>query len=296
MALTCPHCNTLIRGHICQCPECGSWAFKDVKACPDCGTDIDVKGNVATQQQIPVIPPHREQPPRTVYQSKRPCPVGTPQKRSQRKSGNGCLKSVSIVCFIALCLASVAYGAYRYNLDRLARKEAVRQELAKRIAEDEKANAVKLHQAQQDSAFWEKAFKAKTIEAAREYIATYPEGIFINEAYMLIEELQRRSVSPTELAHIKGIIENRLAQIREQFIKNGKRGTKDIQYRLCDSLDIYKKSLNRDSCLYVIRGNVERVTIPAGKAKPDTANIDLRMTLDRHKKIIKSNIENYEKP
>lgn len=194
------------------------------------------------------------------------------------------------MCLIALCLAAVAYGAYQYHLDRLAQKEAIRQELAKRIAEDEKANAVKLHQAQQDSAFWAKAFKAKTIEAAREYIATYPEGIFINEAYLLIEELQRRAVNPTELAHIKGIIENRLAQLREQFIKNGKRGTKDIQYQLCDSLDIRKKSLNRDSFIYVIRGNVKKVTIPAGKAKPDTAEIDLRMTLDRHKKIIESNL------
>lgn len=189
-----------------------------------------------------------------------------------------------------LLISAATYGVYKYNLHQQTQQETFKYELAKRIAEDEKANAKKMHQAQQDSSLWTLTLKAKTIEAAHEYIATYPEGIFIDEAYMLIEELQRRSISNSERIHISGVVENHLSQIRELFLKNGKRGIKDIQYSMPDTLLISKKSVNRDSLIYLINGNVKKITVPIGKAKPDTTTIGIRMTLNKYKEIIESNL------
>lgn len=288
MALTCPHCSAQIRGHIHRCPGCGAWSFSESEVCPTCGTVISIVEATDKQYVAPPVTP--QQPPhRSEHRFTRPCPI-EPTGNHGKKPGRRWHRILIYTLVTVLLLAAAAYAAYRYQLCQQERREAIRQELALRIAEDEEANAQKLRQAQQDSATWTRALRAKTIESAHEYIAAYPEGIFVNEAYMLIEELQRRAVSHAERMHITGAVENRLAQVREQFIKDGRRTAKDIQYRISDTLLISKRHLPPDSILYSVSGKVEKVTIPTGKALPDTSVIDLHMTLDKHKNIIDSNI------
>lgn len=287
MALTCPHCNTSIRGHIRRCQACGTWTFSTVETCPNCGCTITASEN--TQQRVPTIQNAKEPQGQSAHRFSRPCPV-KPQKKHDKKKQTRYQRILVNLFLMTLLMSAATYGIYKYHLDQQIQMETIKHELAKRIAEDEKANEKKLYQAQQDSTLWTLTLKTKTIEAAREYIATYPEGIFIDEAYMLIEELQRRSISKLERTHISGVVENHLAQIRELFIKSGKRGIKDIQYRMPDTLFISKKYVNRDSLIYSIHGNVKKITVPTSKAKPDTSTIDIFMTLNRHKEIIESNL------
>lgn len=289
MALTCPHCSAQIRGHIHRCPACDTWSFCQDEVCPTCGATISEAIGKATDQSATTGQASQEPPHRPLHKFTRPCPIVPPKNRG-KKHGRGCLSAFATMCLILLFLAGTAYGIYRYDLARQARQEAARQELALRIAEDEKANDKKLRQAQQDSIFWNHTLKLKTIEAARQYIAEYPEGIFINEAYMLMEELQRRTVSQSEQTHIMGVVDNSFAAAREQQIKNGARRIRDIQFRIPDSLVIRKKQITPDSLLYFVSGKVNKITIPAGKARPDTATIELHMTLDKHKNIIESNL------
>lgn len=287
MALTCPHCTVQIRGHIHRCPACGTWSFIEADACPGCGAPVPDTEDTTRQDAPPTPKVHPHKP---VHQFAHPCPIEPPQSHGKRRKGKGWLHILLNLSTAILCLAAATYGAYRYQLSREEQQAAIRQELAQRIAEDEEANAQKLYQAQQDSTFWAQTLKTKTIEAAHEYIAKYPEGIFIDEAYMLIEELQRRAVTKTERAHIIGVVDNRLAQLREQFIKSGKRTAKDIQYRVPDTLLISKKHLNRDSILYTVSGKVLKITVPTGKAAPDTSTIELHMTMDKYKNVLESNI------
>ncbi len=226
---------------------------------------------------------------KSTFQPTRPYPTAPTENRRGKKS-RGCFRILLILFLIALCLAAVAYGAYQYHQQQQAQLDSLRQELAKRIIEDERMNTLRFKQAQQDSILWQQTLKAKTIEAAHIYISAYPEGIFIDEAYLLLEELQRRQVSPVERSHITGAVENCLARIREQSIKDGRRTIKDIQYLLPDTLLISKRHVNRDSFIYIVHGDVTKVTIPQGKSKADTTKIDLQMTLDKHKDIKESNL------
>ena len=102
------------------------------------------------------------------------------------------------VLAISLATVGIYCAINKYHERQLGEAKAIREELARRIAEDQKANAYRLQQVQMDSTLWAKTFKAKTISATEEYITTYPEGIFINEAYMLLEELKRRKVTDRE--------------------------------------------------------------------------------------------------
>lgn len=296
MALTCPHCNTKIRGYIHSCPHCGTWAFYTDTKCPCCGGDMSVTVEEAARPTVSARPSAALRP--SVRQAKgitvRPCPIAPP-KEPGKKKGHGCLKAFFRILLVALCLSVAAYGAYRYYLEHQARLLVVREDLARRIAEDEEQNALKLQQARQDSAFWSQTLKTKTIEAARDYISTYPEGIFIDEAYLLIEELQRRSVGAAEQKHIKGVVENRLAQIREQFIKNGKRGAKDVRYSIVEPLIVSRKYINRDSFLYIVDGTVEKQVLPNGKGEAEKTSLDLHMTLDKQKNILESDLNTRDK-
>lgn len=293
MALTCPHCAAQIRRHIRQCRECGTWNFSDADVCLYCGNAMSAIENEA-EKHLPHAETSNERTHRPVYKFTSPCPV-EPAKNHGRKQGRRWTKFLGNLCLAAICIGATAYGVYRYDSYIKAQKEAIQQELAKRIAEDEEANAQKLLQAQQDSIYWKQTLKIKTIEAARQYIAEYPEGIFINEAYMLIEELQRRAVNPTERRHIMEIVENNFARVREQYIKNGMTKAKDIQFRVSDTLSISKKHISRDSILYIVSGKVDKITIPARKANPDTSTIELRMTLDRHRNVIEENLSSQAK-
>ncbi len=218
----------------------------------------------------------------------------TPECRGEKKS-HGCLWTLFILFLMALCLVVGAYIGYQYHHVRYTQQEATLQELARRIAKDEEQNKKKLADAQQDSTLWAQTFKAKTIEAVQEYIATYPEGFFIDEAYMLMEELQRRQVKDVEQAHIKSIVANRLTELRQQSLKSAAKTLQDVQYNLTDTLHIIKKHITRDSFLYIVEGNVQKVSIPTGKAALDTTLISLRMTLDKERNIIESNLASLSK-
>lgn len=288
MALTCPHCASQIRGHLRQCQVCGTWNFSDAEVCQNCGNSMYNIENKAEKHLSHTETAH-EKPHKTVHGFTSPCPI-EPTKNRGRKQGSKWTKVIGNLCIVVICTGAVAYGVYKYDSDIKTQKEFINQELAKRIAEDEKANAQKLQQAQQDSIYWSQTLKTKTIEAARQYIAEYPEGIFINEAYMLIEELQRRAVTPTERKHIMDIVENSFARVREQFIKNGTSKAQDLQLCISDTLSISKKHISRDSIMYVVSGKVNKIIITKGKNKPDTSVIDLHMTLDKHRNIMENSL------
>ncbi len=288
MALTCPHCSTKIRGHVRQCPTCTSWISTEVVTCPNCDNTLQAGENTIQEEAQPIeatiTTPHEPK------QASEIPKIIAPTKKTGKKRGWGCLQIFLFVLPIAICLTAISYGAYQYHIQQQAQLDSLRQELAKRISEDQKMNNLKLYQAQQDSILWQHTLKTKTIEATHKYVIAYPEGIFIDEAYMLLEELQRRHVTPVEQQHIKGIIENSLAAIREQYIKNQNHKIQDIQYLLPDSLPISKKYITRDSIIYIVHSNAKKITILTGKTELDTTNIYLQMTLDKHKNIVESNL------
>ncbi len=258
--------------------------------CPNCASAMPATDDAAQEQtavtEATDITPQEQEPEKPF---ERPCPTASSRKHEKKRSW-GCLKFFFIMLVVTACLAAIAYEAYQYHIQQQAQLDSLRHELARRIEEDKKKNERGFQEARQDSILWQKTLSAKTMEAAHEYIAAYPEGIFIDEAYLLLEELQRRHVNPVEQAHIKGIVENSLLQIRERYIKNKNNRIKDRQYHLPDSLLISKKYINRDSFIYTIHVRVEQITIPTGKTRQDTVNIDLHMTLDKHKNVIESSL------
>lgn len=279
LSITCPNCSTRIKGNIQQCPNCEEWVLVGKGECEACGSAIE---NSVNDEEQSTTHENREQQEQTEhFKTKEP---------KQPKKKNGCIITLVCMLIIASCLAAAAYAFHRYNEKEKAEKEAIRQELLKRIAEDKKANEERFLLMQQDSSYWEKTLKAKTIEAAEAYISAYPEGIFINEAYMLLEELNRRKVSPSEEVLIRNVVEKKLEEYRKKSLRKKEADVLGIHPQIANKLKITKKYINRDSFQYVVRGDIAVTINRTNPKKPNKQDIKLEIIMDSKKKVLESNL------
>lgn len=279
LSITCPNCSTRIKGNIQQCPNCEEWVLAGKNECEACGSAIEGPVNDythSTTQKEKMQQEHTEH-----FKSKEP---------EQPKKRNGCIITLVCLLILAACLAAAAYAFHRYNEKEKAEKEAIRLELLKRIAEDKKANEERFLLMQQDSSYWEKTLKAKTIEAAEAYISAYPEGIFINEAYMLLEELNRRKVSPSEEVLIRNVVEKKLEEYRKKSLRKKEADVLGIHPQIANKLKITKKYINRDSFQYVVRGDIAVTINRTNPKKPNKQDIKLEIIMDSKKKVLESNL------
>ncbi len=92
----------------------------------------------------------------------------------------------------------MGFFGYQHHMHQQAQLDSLRHELERRIIADQRANEQMLRQAQRDSALWQQTLKAKNIETTQRYIATYPEGIFVDEAYLMLEALQKRQAEAAD--------------------------------------------------------------------------------------------------
>ena len=164
------------------------------------------------------------------------------------------------------------------------------EELARRIAEDQKANSYRLQQAQMDSTLWAKTLKEKNIATTEEYINTYPEGIFVNEAYMLLDELKRRQITDREQSRIRNIVEGKLAEEKKRLLKNKEKDVLGLHLEIKDELSVTKRYINRDSFVYVVRGTILSTINRTNPNKPNQENSKLEILMDSNRKIIESSI------
>lgn len=285
LSITCPNCSTRIKGNIHQCPHCGEWTLADKEACVACGKEIctqSVKEASATSKNNDT---ENENTTQGQLNHTKNDKVRKPKKK------NGCV--IALICFsiLMICLGAAGYGLYKYLEIQKAEKKAIQEELIKRIEENKKANAERLLLMQQDSSYWQKTFKAKTIEDTEAYINAYPEGIFINEAYMLLEELKRRKVSSSEESLIRMAVEKELEDYRKKRMRKKESDVLGIHPQISDKLKITKKYINRDTFQYIVRGNVIVTINRTNPKKPHNQDIKMLITMDSDMKIIESNLE-----
>lgn len=289
LSITCPNCSTRIKGNIKQCPHCGEWTQTSKEACVECGKEISKQStsDVSVSEKNNVtenIQTQQEQPTKTNN-------TNDTKISKKPKKKNGCI--IALVCFsiLMICIGAAGFGLYKYLEIQKAEKKAIQEELIKRIEENKKANAERLLLMQQDSTFWQKTFKAKTIEETEAYINAYPEGIFINEAYMLLEELKRRKVSSSEESLIRVAVEKELEDYRKRRMRKKESDVLGIHPQISDKLNITKKYINRDSFKYVVRGNVTVTINRTNPKKPHNQDIKMVLTMDSDRNIIESNLE-----
>ena len=274
MALTCPHCGIRIKGHIRQCPDCKEWMMSNNTCCKNCGTNIDQNQDdsnsaPASIKEIPI--------------------------RAKKKMNNSCLLMFALFMLLGVTFAGIAYGLFKYHQYQIETKEAILEELSIRIQEDEKANAEHMRIAQEDSAMWKKTFRSKTIVATEKYINTYPEGIFVNEAYLLLEELKRREVSSNDQSVIRHIVEEELNSFRKQNMKKREKDVIGLHYQIEDKLDITRKFINRDSFVYVASGKVLETINRSDPKKPNSNRLKLHFTISSDKKVVDAAIDYIKK-
>ena len=271
-AYTCPNCNKQIRGHIQQCPNCKEWLFTDTDICPTCNNALEHSSMVQnpTEKTLPLH--HRR------------------LQREPKKNRKGCYIALFsiLTVFLIICIAFLGLTKYREN--KLLEKKTLQEELARRIAEGVKANEARFKQMQMDSTMWAKTFSSKTIAATEEYIKTYPEGIFINEAYMLLEELNRRKVSGFELNQIRNVVETKLSEVKKKQIKKLEKDVLGLHLEIKDELNVTKKYINRDSFIYVVKATILSTINRTDPNKPNKESSKLEILLDSNRKIIESNI------
>lgn len=271
MSMTCPHCNMRIKGNVRQCPTCNEWILGNANKCTKCGSEVDVISDANTQEQKSPI-------------------INSTSRPDTQKSRKGCWGFITAIIITILCIGMCIIGLHKYDENVREARKAAQEELNKRIAEDEKANAKHMLMMQKDSAHWKKAFDAKTIEATEEYIKIYPEGIFINEAYMLLEELNRRKVSDKDYIYIRNIVAKKLEDYKAHTFKKKAKDILDIKYEIIDSVIASKKYINRDSFHFVVHCNVLETTNKTSAKKDSTKIMKLEMTLDNKKRIIHCSI------
>lgn len=272
MAITCANCGILIKDNIRQCPHCNEWIQMDVNNCTNCMHRLETcMPNADNNRRYSSFP-------------------STNKPSKQTSKHKGCLKKIVYLFIILILLGAGVFGIYVYKKIKIEENRTFIKELELRIAEDEKANSMRLHLAQMDSTKWNETINRKTIEAAEEYISIYPEGIFINEAYMLLEELRRRIVSEPEKRTVINVLKERLSKNTSN--KGKKRSAYTyIDYKFSDNLVIKKRYVNRDSFHYVVVGNAMKVVNNPKTNTTNDADIKLHFILDSEMKIIKENIE-----
>ncbi|MDE5560703.1 MAG: zinc ribbon domain-containing protein [Bacteroidaceae bacterium] len=268
--INCPGCGKNISSMAFTCPHCGIRLRNEIR----CGRDT--AESAAQPDNAPVLGDAQ-------------LPDETETKPQKKK--NGCLKSIIIMLIAAMSIGAILYAMYRYHERQAAERRALMEELAKRIMDDQKANTARLHLAQQDSILWKKVLKHKTIETTEEYIQTYPEGIFIDEAYMLLEEQNRRIISKQECHDIRSIIDSQLVEYRDKRLRTKDRDIRGMHYNIAGELDITKKYINRDSFQYVVRGTITETINRTDPTKPNNLQLELDITMDADKRILQSNLQ-----
>lgn len=264
---TCPNCGRRIKGYVRQCPKCEEWVSADNPVCPLCENVVD---NSAIAKEI---------------KDDKDLSFTSHRQPRKRKSGKGCLIAFFFLLMLLLAVA-ISYVFQRYQEHRLAEKKTIQEELTRRIAEGAKANEAQLLLMQADSNLWAKTFKKKSIEATEKYIDTYPEGIFINEAYMLLDELKRRKVTDIEHNRIRNIVEGALAEERKRKLKNKENDVLGLHLQIEDNLSVTKKYLNRDSFHYVVKAKVLTTISRTDPKKDNKEHSRLEIILDSNCKII----------
>lgn len=297
LAFTCPACNVPIKGNVRQCPDCHEWLFATETRCEHCGCELTPEpcdsatpvssGSLQANSQAGNTETAPMQVHRVVYSS--PGNSMADHRQDAEKKG-GCMKTFAIMLLFALLLSAAAFGGYMYYEYRNSQRKAVMDELAQRIAEDEKANARQLVIAQADSAAWHKAIRNRSIELTEKYIAEYPEGIFINEAYMLLEELNRRKVGESEQNSIRLLVDTRLNAYRKKRLGNKDKDVIGLHYSVDGELRIQKKYINKDSFQYVVCGNIGETITRTDPTKPTSSRIKMEMLLDATYKVLESSI------
>lgn len=268
---------------IINCPGCGKNISSMAFTCPHCGIRLRNEIRCGCDTAEPAAHPDNA-----------PVPCNTPQsdetETKPQKKKNGCLKSIIIMLMIVVSIGAASYAIYRYHERQVAERRALMEELAKRIMDDQKANTARLHLAQQDSILWKKVLKHKTIETTEEYIQTYPEGIFIDEAYMLLEEQNRRIISEQERHNIRSIVDAQLAEYREKRLRTKDRDIRGMHYNIAGELDITKKYINRDSFQYIVHGTIMETINRTDPTKPNNSQLELDITMDADRRILQSNL------
>ena len=267
---------------IIQCPYCGKRISSYAMTCPHCNEIL--KEQSKSDNNTPT-PSHQVR--EDIETESNPSPQ---KKQEDKKRGSGCLYIFLGLLIGVVCFASAIVGIKFYNEQKEAEREKIRQELAQRIIEDEKANKARLLQMQMDSAMWKKTFKAKTLEATEEYINMYPEGIFINEAYMLQEELKRRNVSSQEAKIISNIVNAKIEEYQQSKVKNMEKDVLGLHFSMDKELNIKKKYINRDSFHYVVTTILNETITRTDPKKPHSNSTPIEVILNADKKILKSNI------
>lgn len=297
LAFTCPACNVPIKGNVRQCPDCHEWLFATETRCEHCGCELTSEfSSAATQASSGLLSATSQagNTGTTVSQVHR-VEYSTPgnsfaDHRQEVKKSGGCMKALVILLLFVILFAAAAFGGYTYYEYRNSQRKAVMEELARRIAEDEKANARQLVIAQADSAAWHKAIRNRSMELTEKYIAEYPEGIFINEAYMLLEELKKRKVSESEQNSIRLIVDTRLNAYQKKRLGKKDKDVLGLHYSVDGELRIQKKYINRDSFQYVVCGNISETITRTDPTKPTSSRIKMEMLLNATYKVLESSI------
>lgn len=297
LAFTCPACNVPIKGNVRQCPDCHEWLFATETRCEHCGCELTPESYASATQVSPGVLPATSQEDNTgtavthvhhlTYSTPGNSSAG--HRQEPEKSG-GCMKTFAIMLLFVILLSAAAFGGYTYYEYRNSQRKAVMEELAQRIAEDEKANARQLVVAQADSAAWHKAIRNRSMELTEKYIAEYPEGIFINEAYMLLEELKKRKVSESEQNSIRLLVDTRLNAYQKKRLGNKDKDVLGLHYSVDGELRIQKKYINRDSFQYVVCGNISETITRTDPTKPTSSRIKMEILLDAAYKVLESSI------
>lgn len=269
---------------IIQCPYCGNKISSYAMTCPHCNQFLKDQSSADINNNTPIQSSQIDEKNESANNP------FTPKNQPEKKRSSGCLYIFIGLIIGIFCFAFAIVGIKFYNEQQQAKREQIRLELAQRILEDEKANKARLLQMQMDSALWKKTFNAKTLEATEEYINMYPEGIFINEAYMLQEELNRRNVSPQEAKIISNIVNAKIEEYQQLKVKNKENDVLGLHFSIDEELNIKKKYVNRDSFHYVVTAILKETINRTDPKKPHSNSIKIELILNAEKKILKSNL------
>lgn len=272
-SITCPNCSIRIKGNIRQCLHCQEWMLANKAVCTACGFEMTVQGN-AEGGAISELPNHFK----------------TKNVAQPKKNKSGCVGIFVFLSILGVVLGSAIFVGYRYHLKVQKEKNSAREALFKRIADDKRANDERLLQMQLDSSYWHKALKAKTLDATEAYINAYPEGIFIHEAYMLLEELKRRQVTSAEETLIRHVVEEKLKTYQDSVTKRLEADVLGIHSQIIDKLNISKKYIHRDSFQYLVRGKVQININRTDSKKINQKELKLEMVMDSDRKVIASSL------
>lgn len=250
---------------IIRCPHCGQKISSQAFTCPGCNAPINTPSTN--------ISPDKDQ-------------ENTNQREQSEAKPKGCGRGLVLIAVVLLLVGIATGGVMLYMEQRAIQKQKILEELRYRIAQDEKANAERLLEAQMDSASWRKALMNKSIELTEEYINDYPEGIFINEAYMLLEQLRRRQLTEAERGRINLIVDSTLNIIQNERLSHKETDVLGMHYNIEGTLKIQKHYISNDSLQYIVRAVVSETINRTNPTKPHNSSLNLELLIDKDFRII----------